>query len=119
MKPTSKANRKPLRVVTVNRFYCYGGNRQQTGNGPLIQGKPMVGQTICFTHQTAQHICHCNSPDQIEVGYRTRIPRKGHDAAWKALRLHLGPLVTARLKAHNTKGRVPISYSGVRDYRGW
>ncbi len=98
MKPSSKANHTPLKVTLVSRNYCFGGKRLHTGNGPLIEGKPMVGQVICFTHQTAQHICHCSSPDQIQVGTRTRIPKKGHDAAWKALRKHLGPLVEKRLK---------------------
>jgi hypothetical protein len=96
MKPRSKYNRKPVQIHKVNRPYALGGKRLHTGGSLLVQGKPMHGQTICFTHQTAQHICHCDSLDQISVGDLTRIPPKGHEAAWKRLRAHLEPLRKAQ-----------------------
>lgn len=99
MKPRSKHVK---RIIPTQRARSvYGHTRFHTGTGPLIMGKPEYGQVICFTHQTAQHICHCNSHDQIKVGTRTRIPRKGHHAAWNALRRHLAPLVKARVKAND------------------
>lgn len=91
MKPSSKFHRAPLRVHVVSRFYATGGRRFHTGGSLLVQGKPLIGQLICFEHRTAQHICHCNSPKQVRVGTRTRIPAKDHLGGWRQLYDHLWP----------------------------
>lgn len=44
----------------------------------------MSGQKrICFKHRCLADNCKCNSPLQITLGYKTRIPQKDRLNGWK------------------------------------
>lgn len=39
--------------------------------------------TVCFKHRCLMSNCKCNSPLQITISYRTRIPAKSKLNRWK------------------------------------
>lgn len=73
------------------------GGRNQWGalgpdniNGiPYFGNKPNRGQRACFKHQKAQHICHCMSPNQVDVNFRIRLPKQGDNKGWADLRIFI------------------------------
>lgn len=59
--------------------------------------KPPRGVRACFKHRVAQHVCHCQSPDQVDVTYKIALPKKKDLKGWERLRVYLAGLARQAL----------------------